>query len=174
MAEVASQLDIFERVRRIAVALMLAAGLVTALGSVIDWVVIAERPQLRSDFDFGSENPGIEKPTVSRPFSGVEATYGLYSLAGGVAIALGGALLAVQRRGRYALVGFAGAVVAGAIAIAAYRGIADQSSALYQHMDIVGRAEPALGLTLVAGGAIVGLIASVLGLAATPYQAPED
>ena len=65
-------------------------------------------------------------------------------------------------------------MVAGGLAIAAYRAIADESSSLYRELDLVGRASPGLGLTLVAAGAIAGLVASAGGVIATPHREPEE
>jgi len=162
--------DFFDRVRVVAVALMLAAGAVLIIGSVIDWVTITEAPALVEDFDFGESNNLVEAPEVSQPFTGVETTYGAYSLASGIVLALAALMLLVRRRGKWAWLGFAAAIVSGGLAISAYRGIADTASPLHEQMDIVGKAEPALGLTLVATGAIVGLVASAAGVAATPRR----
>lgn len=162
--------DFFDRVRAVAAALMLAAGAALIIGSVIDWVTITEAPALVEDFDFGEGNELVEEPQVSQPFTGLETTYGTYSLAGGIMLASAALLLFMRRRGKWAWLGFAAAIVAGGLAIAAYRGIADTASPLYEQLDIVGRAEPALGLTLVAAGAIVGLVSSAAGVAATPYR----
>jgi hypothetical protein len=174
VSDAVTQVDFFDQVRRVAVVMMIAAGAAAIIGSVIDWVVITERPELQPGVDFGDATEGVESPEVTEPFTGLEASYGTFSLAGGIALVIGGVLLTLRRRGKYAWLGFLGAVVAGGIAIAAYRGIADDTSALYRSMDIIGRAEPAVGLTLVAAGAIVGLIASVVGIASTPYRGDGD
>ena len=170
MSPTPAQGDFFDRVRAVAVALMVAAGAILIIGSVIDWVTITEAPALVEDFDFGESNDLVEAPEVSQPFTGVETTYGAYSLASGILLALAALLLLVRRRGKWAWLGFAAAIVSGGLAISAYRGIADTASPLHEQMDIVGRAEPAPGLTLVAAGAIVGLVASAAGVAATPRR----
>lgn len=168
----APQGDFFDRARRVAVAALIAAGAAAIVGSALDWVTISERPQLQQDVDFQERNELVEEPEVTRPFTGLEAEYGYYSLIGGVLVAAGAILLLWRKRGKYAWLCFVASVTVGAIAIAAYRGISDSSSSLYLRMDIIGRAEPALGVTLVTAGAIVGLLASVAGVAATPYRAP--
>lgn len=165
--------DFFDRVRAVVVAVMLAAGAALIVGSVIDWVTIAEAPALVEGFDFGESNDLVEEPEVSQPFTGLETTYGTYSLASGIALVLAALMLFLRRRGKWAWLGFAASMVSGGLAIAAYRGIADTASPLYEQLDIVGRAEPALGLTLVAAGAIVGLVSSAAGVAATPNRAGE-
>ncbi len=174
VSETQIQTDFFDRMRRIVVVVMLAAGVAAILGSVLDWVVITERPSLRPGFDFQEQNERVEEPEVTEPFSGVDATYGIYSLAGGVILIVAGLLLLRIQRGRFAWLGFAAAISIGGIAVAAFRGIADTSSDLYQEMDIVGRAEPALGLIMVGTAGVVGLIASGVGVAATPYRRPEE
>lgn len=174
MSDPQVQPDFFDRVRRVVVAVMLAAGAAAIVGSALDWVVIAERPSLQRGFDFGEQNERVEEPEVTQPFSGIDATYGIYSLLGGVVLAVAALLLAMLRRARYAWLGFLSAMIVGAIAVAAYRGIADTSSALYREMDIIGRAEPSLGLVMVGTAGVVGLIASGVGVAATPYRRPEE
>jgi hypothetical protein len=82
-------------------------------------------------------------------------------------------MLLTRRRGKWAWLGFIASVIAGGLSIAAYRAIADESASLYRELDLVGRASPGFGLTLVAAGAITGLIASVGGVIATPYREPE-
>jgi hypothetical protein len=166
------QIDIFERALRIAVSVLLLAGSAAIIGSLLDWVTITERPELAEDFDFGDQNAGVQDPEVTEPFNGVEATYGIYSLAGGAVMILGAVLLLARRRGKYAWICFLAAIAIGGIALAAYRGISDPASPLYQRMDIVGGVDPAFGLTLVAAAAIGGLLGSIVGVVATPHQRP--
>jgi LPXTG-motif cell wall-anchored protein len=172
MALTHAQGDFFDKARRVAVAALIAAGAATIVGSTLDWVTISERPVLQQGVDFQEQNRFLEEPEVTEPFTGLEAEYGYYSLAGGIVVLAGALLLLWRKRGKYAWLAFIASIGIGAIAISAYRGIADSSSALYQTMDIIGRAEPALGVTLVTAGAIVGLLASVVGVAATPYRTP--
>lgn len=167
--------DFFDRVRTVAVAVMVAAGAALVLGSILEWVTITEAPGLVQDFDFGENNNElVEEPKVSEPFTGLETTYGTFSLASGIVLATAALMLFVRRRAGWAWLGFAAAMVSGGLAIAAYRGIADTASPLYKSLDIVGRAEPSLGLTLVAAGAISGLVSSAAGVAATPHREPEE
>jgi hypothetical protein len=59
-------------------------------------------------------------------------------------------------------------MVIGGITFADFRAIGDLSSGLSRQMDIVGLAKPSLGITLVAASAVVGIVASGAGIAATP------
>jgi hypothetical protein len=147
---------------------LLIAGVATIVGSLLNWVIIT-RPPLLEGADFGSNNDKVVEE-ASEPFTGTEAEYGYYSLAGGVILVLGGILLQARKRGKYALVAFLSAMSVGGIALVAYREISDRTSDLYLKMDIEGVARPALGLTLVTVGAVVGLLASVAGFAATPSK----
>jgi hypothetical protein len=79
-----------------------------------------------------------------------------------------------RRRGKWAWLGFLASMVAGGLAISAYRAIADESSSLHLELDLIGRARPGFGLTLVAAGAIAGLLASVGGVIATPHTEPDE
>lgn len=173
MARAATQGDFFDRARRVVALVLMVAGGASVIGSALDWVTITARPSLVGNFDFGAENRHVEEPEPSEPFDGLEATYGYYSLAGGAVILAAAALLAWRAQGRYAWLAFIASIVVGAIAIAAYRGIADPASPLSHKMDVIGKAEPALGLTLVTAGAIVGLLAAATGIAATPRRATE-
>ncbi|MGH2774585.1 MAG: hypothetical protein ACRDJT_04020 [Actinomycetota bacterium] len=168
------QRDFFDRARAVAVALMIAAGAAIAIGSFLEWVSLSDVPNRVEDTDFGSEEDFEDEPQRTEPVSGTETPYGINTLvAGAVLIASALALLA-RRRGKWAWLGFLATVIAGGLAITAYRGIADTSSPLHQELELVGRARPGFGLTLVAGGAIAGLVASVGGVIATPYREPEE
>ena len=165
--------DFFDRARSVAVAAMLVAGATIAVGSLLNWIVIGEEPALLEDFDFGEQNEMVEEPEVSEPFTGVETIYGRLSLAAGVVLMVSAALLFLRRRSRWAWLGFLAAVVVGGLALAAYRGVADTSSPLYERLDIVGQAESGIGLTLTAAGAVAGLLSSVAGVVATPRREPD-
>jgi hypothetical protein len=168
----AEPVDFFDKARRAAVLVLLAAGALAVVGSLLDWATIT-RPALVEGTDFGDNNDQVvEEP--SEPFTGMEAAYGYYSLAGGVFVMLGAVLLLARNRGKYAFVSFAASVLVGAIALVAYRQIADRTSALYLRLNIEGLARPAVGLTVVTAGAIIGLLASVAGLAATPRSPEPD
>jgi hypothetical protein len=161
--------DFFDRARRWAFAVMLLAGLAAIVGSSLEWVTISARPRLLE----GTRFPGdasVERPRVSKPFTGLEATDGWWSLFGGVLLVLSAILLLVRRTSLWAWTGLAGAVLVGAIALADYRGIGNLSSSISHRMDIVGGAEPGIGITLVAAAALAGLVGSVVGIAASPRR----
>ncbi len=161
--------DFFDRARAWAAIVMTIAGVSAIVGSSLDWVRITVRPELATDTRFDTEN-SPEEPRVSRPFTGLEARDGWWSLAGGVVLVISAGLLVLRRRAGWAWLGLLGAVIVGAIALADYRGIGDLSSSLSHRMNIVGKAEPAVGITLVAAGALLGLLGAVGGIAATPHS----
>jgi hypothetical protein len=147
---------------------MLAAGLACTVGSLLDWVTITARPRLQEGATFQGEQNRPEAPRVTRPFSGIEAGDGWWSLVGGLVLVAAGGLLYARKRASWGWLGMVAAIVVGAVAIADYRGIGDLSSSISHRMNIVGGAEPALGLMLVVAGAIAGVIGAVAGIAASP------
>ena len=158
--------DFFDKARSVAVAVLAVAGALAIGGSLADWVVISPPPPVRADVDFGDAK--LEGTEASEPFTGIEAGDGRWSLAAGVVMILAGALLLIRRRAVYGWIALLATVVIGSIAFADYRAIGDLSSALSRRMDVVGEARPAVGITLVAAAAIIGLIGSAAGIAATP------
>lgn len=164
--------DFFDRARAWAAVIMLLSGITAILGSTMDWVTISERPALRRDTSF-AQNQSVRKPRVTQPFSGIEAGDGWASLSGGALLVAAAALLVLRRRALWGWLGLLGSVLVGAVALADYRGIGDLSSSISRHMDIVGGAEPALGIVLVVAAAIAGVVGSVAGIAASPYRRAE-
>jgi hypothetical protein len=167
------QRDFFDRVRSIAVAVMIAAGIAIVIGSFLEWVSLSDVPDRVEDADFGTEEDFRDEEQTTEPVAGTETTYGTYALITGLVLGVAGVLLLVRRRGLWAWLGFFAAIVAGGLALTSFRGIADRSSPLYQELDLVGRARPGFGLTLVAAGAIIGLVASIGGHIATPREVSE-
>jgi len=165
--------DFFDRVRTVAVAVMIAAGAAIAVGSFLDWVALSDVPNRDQEADFGSEEAFENEEQRSEPVAGTETPYGINALVAGLVLIGAAPMLLMRRRGKWAWLGFLASVIAGGLSIAAYRAIADESASLYRELDLVGRASPGFGLTLVAAGAITGLIASVGGVIATPYREPE-
>jgi LPXTG-motif cell wall-anchored protein len=161
-----SSADIFDRARAVAVAALVAAAATAILGSFLDWVTITERPRLAPGTDFGGQQ--VEAPEFSEPYTGVEARDGWIVVGAGVVLLASALGLAVRRRKVYAILAFLAATVAGGIAFADYRGIGDISSSISDRMEIVGDPEPAIGITLVAVAAIVGLAGAITALVATP------
>jgi hypothetical protein len=150
-----------DRARGASAAGLVAAGTAGILGSLLDWVTITA--------------PSTEqgRAEVTLPFNGIEATDGWWVIGLAVILILMAIMLTVRRRSFYAWLAFVASIVMGGIAIADYRGIGELSSSISQRMDIVGDADPAIGITLVAASALIGVIASLVGVAATP-RAPAS
>lgn len=152
---------------------MIAAGAAIVIGSLFEWVSLSDVPEPAEDADFGTGEAFDDEEQRTEPVAGTATPYGVNSIIAGVVLMASALVLLVRRRGKWAWFGFLSAVVVGGFAIASYRAIADTASPLYQELDLVGRASPGFGLTLVAAGAITGLVASVAGVIATPYREPE-
>ena len=166
--------DFFDRVRTVAVAVMIAAGAALAVGSLLDWVSLTDVPDRAEDANFGSEEDFEGEKQRSEPVSGTETRYGVTSMIAGVVLVFAAFMLWTRRRGKWAWLGFLASIVVGGLVISAYRAIADESSSLHRELDLVGRARPGFGLTLVAAGAIAGLLGSVGGVIATPHTEPSS
>ena len=164
------QADLFDRVRAVAVAVMVAAGAAMAIGSFLDWVSLSGVPERVEDADFGTEEDFDNERQRTEPVAGTETRYGTTAIIAGVVLVAAALMLLIRRRGKWAWLGFIASMVAGGLVISAYRAIANNSSPLYRTLDLVGTARPAFGLTLVAAGAIIGLLASIAGYIATPYN----
>jgi hypothetical protein len=150
--------DYFDKARNVAASLLVVTAAVAILGAFLDWVTITPPQSLAG------------RRQATDPFSGVEARDGWIVVAAGAVTAICAPLLVLRRRGFYAGVAFVAAIVIGAIALASYRGINDLRSAISVRMDIVGEADPALGIALVAASSFVGLVGATLGIIATPSQ----
>jgi len=157
--------DFFGRARRFAAIGLVLAGSLAIAGSMLDWVRIVERPELVEGHDFEGEE--VAAPKVSEPFTGLEARDGRYVLAGGLVLVLASLLLLT--RGRGAGFGVLASIVIGGVTFAAYEGIQDVSSPIARRMDLVGGADAGIGLILAASGAILGMIASMAAIAASPH-----
>jgi hypothetical protein len=155
--------DPFSRVRIIAVALLLVAGVTAIAGSTLEWVTITEAPELVEGADFEDETVA---PPDTDPFTGLEHGDGWAVLVAGVVVIIGASLLLVRKRSGWAWLALIGSVVIGAVAFADYRGVTE----LARDMDVSGEVDPGLGLALVAGAGIIGLLASAAGIAATPAE----
>ncbi len=163
--EEAKAIDYLGRVRAIAAAVLVLAGAMAIVGSFIDWVEITPAGSVLAEF---GEEP--ESRNVSEPFTGLEAGDGWWVLTAGVVMVLAATLLVVRARALYAWLAFLAAIVIGSIAVADFRGIEDISSGLSRRMDVIGDADPALGITLVAAGGVLGMLASVVGIVASPRR----
>ena len=148
------ELDIFERARSVASALMFAAGALLILGSLLDWVTIEPPPFVPAD-----------QRELAEPFTGLDAEdgSGWISLTAGAILIPCSMLLFFRSRSLWAWFGFLASIVAGAIAFSNYRNPEELR-------EVSGQADPAFGLTLVTAAALVGVIASVAGITATPHR----
>jgi hypothetical protein len=170
MAQPASRVDYFTRARNAGATGMFIAGIVAIIGALLDWVTITKRPAILP----ASE---VEK---AQPFNGIELTGGWivpdgwWVIGAGVVLVVGAVALVTRQTSGWPWLAFFAAVVIGAIAFADYRGIGEFDSAITRRMDIVGRAEPGLGIKLVAGAAVAGLIAAVAGVASVPKSRPQE
>ena len=145
---------------------MILAGLAGVTGAFLDWVSIEPPPRLPTGTDFEGQQFGERgKP---EPFTGIEAGDGWVVVGGGAVLIAAGVLLIAGRRAGW--LAFLATIPIGAIAIADYRAIVEPTSALADKMDLFGDVSPAIGLTLVAVSAVLGLIASVMAIAATPSR----
>ena len=137
-----------------ATGMFIAAALLVA-GSQLDWVSIAQLP----------ERIPANQAHRAPPFNGFDVGDG-YTICIAAAVIAGCAMLLVLRaKGAFAWIALVASIVAGGIAISDYRGV-DQ---VFEDLEGIGLGvDPGAGLTLVAVGAFLGLIASVAGIAATP------
>jgi hypothetical protein len=167
-ADTYSGVSFFDRVRAVAGTIVMASGAAAIVGSMLAWVTITPPPKVRPALR-GAELQGVK---ASEPFSGIEAGDGWWVFGAGVVMILAAGMLILRRRGLYAWIALLAAMVIGGITFADYRAIGDLSSGLSRRMDIVGLAKPSLGITLVAASALIGIVASGAGIAATPRNDP--
>lgn len=142
---------------------MLAGGLAAIVGAFLDWVSLTLPPTVPAD-----------QRERAVPFTGMDTGDGKWVLVGGALLILCGILLYFRRRSMWGWLGFLGSVTVGAIAIADYRAIGSVTSDLSREMDVVGQPSPGVGITLVAAAALVGLISSLAGVAASPSPGNEE
>jgi hypothetical protein len=152
--------DYFDRARNLAASICLAAAVAAIVGALLPWVTITPAPEAL---------PGVRN--VSQPFTGLEARDGWYVVAAAVAIALAAMVSVSSRRRGFIWLSVLASMLIGAIAIADLRAIEDTASGISRRMDIVGDADPSVGLWLVAAAGMIGLLGSVGLLTATPKAA---
>ena len=157
MEQLGTQGDYFDKARAAASAGLMAAGAAAVVGAVLDWVTI----------DPPGQGPAAEL-AKAEPFTGIEARDGWYVIAcAGVLIACA-FLLVATRKGGFAWLAFTASFVMGVIGIADYRAVGDLTSDISRRMEVVGDAQPAIGLILVLVAAFLGIVSSLAGVAATP------
>ena len=137
-----------------ATGMFIAAALLVA-GSFLDWVSIAQLPE-RIPADQAHRAP---------PFNGFDVGDGYAICIAALVVAGCAVLLVIKTKGGYAWSALVASIVAGGVAISDYRGV----DRMFVDLEGIGRGvDPGMGLTLVAAGAFLGLIAAVAGIAATP------
>jgi hypothetical protein len=137
---------------------MLAAGAAGIIGALLDWVSILRLPNII---------PASELQNAD-PVSGIEAGDGWTVLILAVVVANAALLLWVKRSSIWGWVGFLCSAGIGAIAIADYRAISDTGSGFIQDLEVIGEFEHGIGLLLVLAGGLLGIIFSLVGVAASP------
>jgi hypothetical protein len=148
--------DFFDKARERVSAALFLAGAVAIVGSLLDWVV------------FKLDSSALPNQAASLPISGLDVgNDGAVALGGGIFLIVCAFLLVLRGRAFYAGLSLVASIVIGAIAISDYRGVADLAPAVR-----IGEARPGLGLALVAAASVLGLIASIAGIAATPRSDP--
>ena len=157
--------DFFERARLVAVSVLLASGVGCVVGGVLDWATLERCPEIVPGSTF--EGDQIEDPPPC-PVRGTDTVEGKVAIAAGFATLFAAILLTLQRRSSFAWLALLTSVIAGSSAIAAYRGIGDADSSIARRLGLIDAHDQGVGLVLVAAAAIVGLIAAVVGIAATP------
>ncbi|MEA2499871.1 MAG: hypothetical protein QOH26_2276 [Actinomycetota bacterium] len=152
--------------RAVAAAILLAAVAAATLGSFLDWVRITA-PQ-----DFRPDDPGNAalSEQMSQPFTGVEARDGWWVIALAAVILMAAVLLLIRKKSFYGWISFLASVVMGSIVFADYRAVGDLSSAISRRMDVVGRAEAGIGLTMVAAAVMAAVVGSLIAIAASPHR----
>ena len=154
--------DYFEKARLGSASLLFAAGLTAAAGSLLEWAHVVECPPRRT----------AEVAARCASYNGITAGDGWVSLVAGAGVILCAVLLAIRGRGVWARLAFLASIVVGAVGMSAYRAVSDTTSAISLRTGAIGRYEAAIGVSLVAAAGLIGLIASVGGIAATP-RGPE-
>lgn len=147
--------DYFDRARLVAATGLFVAAVCLIVGCFLDWVTVDQLPDVIP----------ADQAAKAEPFNGFDVRDG-YIVAGAAIVLLVSAVrLVIQSRG--AGLAFLAAVVAGGIAISDYRSIDE----LFVEFDAIGRGpHPGIGLILVAFGALLGLVAAVAAIAATPRR----
>ncbi len=137
---------------------MLAAAAAGAIGAILDWVTITRLPNVI---------PKSQLPNAD-PISGIETGDGWMVIIFAVTLLNAALLLWVRRSSLWGWLGFLSSVAIGAIAVADYRAISDQGSPFVQDLEVIGEFDHGLGLLLVLAAGLLGIIFSLIGVAASP------
>ena len=152
--------DIFDKARSVSAAFLVAAGAAVLLGTALDWVTIMPPPIIP-----------IEQEPALEPFTGLETKSAPYLIIGAGAVILLALLIVARKKTIYAWGAFLVSIGIGAIAFQNYRGI---DELFYVQMERIGDPAPALGLTLVAAGGVVGVIAGAAAASSIPPDRDDD
>lgn len=147
--------DYFETARAWASTGLVIGAALLVLGSFLDWVSVERLP----------ETIPTDQARFAEPFNGFDVGDGYVTGGAGIVIAFCAAMLMAKAKSSFAWLAFVAAMIGGAIAISDYRGI-DQ---VFEDSQGIGRGiSPGVGLTLVAAGALLGMVSAVAGVAASP------
>lgn len=146
--------DFFDKAREVVSMALFLAGALAIVGSLLDWVTFSVAEQAV---------PGVRP---SDPLSGLDVGDGKWVLGAGVVVILAAFLLVLRQSAGYAGLALIASIVIGAIGVSDFRGIGEVTA----EVNLVGVPHAAIGLTLVVAAAIIGLIASIAGIAATPRR----
>ncbi len=138
---------------------LIAAGAAAIVGSFLDWVSLDLPPVI----------PPAERANAV-PYSGMDTGDGPLIIAAGAFMIVVATLLAVRKRSFYAWLAFLASVVMGAIGVGDYRSAGSATSDLTRRMDVIGDPSPGVGLMLIAVAGLVGIVASLAGVAASPNR----
>ena len=152
--------DIFDKARSVSAAFLVAAGAAVLLGTALDWVTVKPPPIIP-----------VEQEPALEPFTGLETKSAPYLILGAGAVILLALLLVARKKVIYAWGAFLASIAIGAIAFQNYRGIEEL---FYLQMERIGEPSPALGLTLVAAGGVVGVIAGAAAASSIPPDRNEE
>ncbi|MEA2451454.1 MAG: hypothetical protein QOG04_164 [Actinomycetota bacterium] len=149
--------DYFEKARAWASTGLVIAAALLVLGSLFDWVTVEQLPATIP----------ANQADKAEPFNGFDVGDGVMTTGAGVVLAFCAVMLMLKARSSFGWLAFLASMVAGGIAISDYRGI----DGLFEDFGGIGKGiTPGIGLTLVAIGALLGLISSVAGVAASPNK----
>lgn len=147
--------DYFETARAWAATGLVIGAALLVLGSFLDWVAVERLP----------ETIPTNQARFAEPFNGFDVGDGFVTTGTGIVLALCAVMLMLKSKSSFGWLAFVAAMVAGGIAISDYRGI----DGLFEDFGGIGRGvSPGIGISLVAIGALVGLVSAVASVAASP------
>jgi hypothetical protein len=152
--------DFFDKARDAVGAGLFLAGAAAIIGAMLDWFTFT-LPE-----PAGTVNVGNQRPSL--PISGFDGRHGWWVVGGGIVLVVCAFLLVLRGRAVYSGIALLASIVVGSLAISDYRGAGEIGSDLSRQLNIVGETHVAAGLILVVAAALLGVISSVAGIAASP------